>query len=636
MKKTLLILLVTVAIGSGFAQSNKQNDDPALKGNGEVFFLETFDWADPTNERGWSLPEGYYMEDPTDNGFNWHWWGYDSVVTPRLTREPPMESTSAEDGSLCLFLDLYNNDITPRINVDNSIVFPPFDFSSRSSVIVRYETCFMNYDDYFDMLLEITVDDWVHSAQYDVGFGTTHKGRPDKTTPGKPAIFEANISNIVAGMSNVQIKITWRGTSLYWWQIDDFQLSEAYDNDLQLKFAEMEWDDGDEETIVTSSFMFPKSQIGDGFLTNFKSSAINFGEFDQENIYLEVDISKNNQSVFNQTGEQKGLWTLEIDTTLIEELYAPVDFGHYKAEFNYKQDATDDTPENNSREVFFDITDSIYSRGDDSSEESFCYGLEAYGADGEPNIGYIVGTAYPIYNDCEVNSISAFISGGRGDGMIDFRFALYMKSEDGEDPIELTVSDFIDYDSTMIGTWVTLPLEMDGESEFLFEGDFVYACVEYNNMNTDLISHRYENFQVGSDSDRRILDPVSVARSGDNLTWLYAWYVSERNLMIRMNINDHSNIIDDVDLTVTLTSLDQNYPNPFINTTEIAYELAASSDVIIELMDLTGRTVLRIDEGLKTAGKQTATLNADDLESGVYFYTLTAGKYSETKKMVVR
>ncbi|MBT5428179.1 MAG: T9SS type A sorting domain-containing protein [Bacteroidetes bacterium] len=211
-----------------------------------------------------------------------------------------------------------------------------------------------------------------------------------------------------------------------------------------------------------------------------------------------------------------------------------------------------------------------------------------------------------------------------------------MKSEDGEDPIELTVSDFIDYDSTMIGTWVTLPLEMDGESEFLFEGDFVYACVEYNNMNTDLISHRYENFQVGSDSDRRILDPVSVARSGDNLTWLYDWYVSERNLMIRMNINDHSNIIDDVDLTVTLTSLDQNYPNPFINTTEIAYELAASSDVIIELMDLTGRTVLRIDEGLKTAGKQTATLNADDLESGVYFYTLTAGKYSETKKMVVR
>lgn len=637
MKKILLFLLVSGAIGSGFAQNNQQKDDPALKGNGEVFFLETFDWADPTNERGWSLPEGYYMEDPTDNGFNWHWWGYDSLATPRLTREPPMESTSAQDGSLCLFADLYNLNYSPRINVDNSIVFPPFDFSSRSSVIVRYETCFMNYDDYFDMLLEITVDNWVHSAQYDVGFGTTHKGRPDKTTPGKPAIFEANISDIVAGMPNVQIKITWRGTSLYWWQIDDFQLSEAYNNDLQLKFAEMEWDDGDEQTLVTTSFMFPKSQIGDGSLTNFKSSAINFGENDQENIYLEVDITKNNQSVFNQKGEPTGLWTLEIDTTLIEEPYAPVDFGHYKVDFMYKQDATDDSPENNFEKIFFNITDSVYSRGDGSSEEAFCWGLEAYGPDGEPNLEYIVGTTYPIYNDCEVNSISAFIAGGRGDGMIDFRFALYMKSEEAdEDPMELIRSDFIYYDSTMIGTWVTMPLEKDGESEFLFEGDVVYACVEYNNMNTDLISHRYENFKVGSDNDRKLLDPVSVARFGDDLSWLYDWYVSERNLMIRMNINDHSNIIDNVDLTVTLASLGQNYPNPFIRTTEIAYELTSSSDVIIEVMDLTGRTVLRIDEGQKAAGKQVATLNADALESGVYFYTLTAGKFSETKKMVVQ
>lgn len=636
MKNLIFFLLACSTVCSGFAQSNKQNNDPALKGNGEVFFLETFDWADPTDERGWSLPEGYYMEDPTDNGFNWHWWGYDSLFTPNLTREPPMESTSAQNGSLCLFADLYNQENTPRINVDNSIVFPPFDCSEHSSVIVRYETCFMNYDDYFDMLLEISVDDWVHSAQFDVSFGALHKGRPNQTAPGKPAIFEANISNIAAGNPNVQIKITWRGTSLYWWQIDDFQLSEAYNNDLQLRFAEMEWNDGDEETVVTPSFLYPKSQIGDGFLTNFKSSAINFGEYDQENVFLNVDIIKNNQSVYNQSGESIGLWTLEKDTTLIEVPYAPVEFGHYKVDFVYNQDATDDTPENNSKEIYFHVNDSVYSRGDDTSEEKFCWGLDAYGPSGEPNIGYIVGTIYPIYTDCEVNSISAYIAGGRGDGMIDFRYVLFLKSEADEDPIELTVSDFIDYDSSMIDTWVTIPLEKDGESEFLQEGDVVYACVEYNNMNTDLISHRYENFKVGADVSRRIMDPMSLARSGEDLSWRYDYYVSERNLMIRLNINDHSNIIDNVDLTVNLASLGQNYPNPFISTTEIAYELTGSSVVIIELMDLTGRIVMRIDEGLKTAGKQIATLNADGLESGVYFYTLTAGEFSETKKLVIQ
>ena len=638
MKKTLLVFLFTGIISLSFAQQSAKKDFPALKGNGEVFFLETFDWGNPDDEKGWTAPEGYYMEDRQDNGFNWHWWGYDSLVTPRLTREPPMESTTAQNGSLCLFADLYNLYQDPRIDIDNSLVFPMIDCSSHSSVIVRYETCFMNYASAWDMLLEVSVDDWVHSAQFDVGFGCGHKGRPDKTIPGKPAIFEANISQIAAGMPNVQFKLTWRGTSLYWWQVDDFQLSEAWDNDLQLRFAEMEWDDGNNQTFVTPSFMFPKSQISNGSLTNFTGSSINFGEFDQENVYFEVDITKNNESVFNQTTETMFLETLFIDTAMITESYAPSEFGHYKVTYDYKQDQSDNTPENNNKETFFNINDSIYSRGNDSSEEAFCWGMEAYGSDDEPNIGHILATTYPIYEDCEVNSISAFIAGGRGDGMIDFRFVLLMKPAEGEentDPIEWLISDPVDYDSSMINTWITLPLDKDGESEFLFAGDIVYAGVEYNNMNTDLISHRYENFKVGADYDSRLLDPVSIARNG-TLAWSYGGYVSERNLMIRLNLNDNSNIIDKVDLSSTLSTLSQNYPNPFSGSTEITYELNISSEVIIEVMDLTGRIVLRINEGQKSAGKHTAKLIANTLESGIYLYTLNADNFSETKKMVIR
>ncbi len=638
MKKTLLLVLFLGLMHVTFAQKSTKNDSPALKGNGEVFFLETFDWADPTDERGWSMPEGYYMEDPSDNGFNWHWWGYDSLVTPRLTREPPMESTSATDGSLCLFADLYNLDQDPRINIDNSVVFPMIDCSDHSSVIVRYETCFMNYAGAWDMLLEVSVDDWVHSAQYDVGFGCGHKGRPDKTVPGKPAIFEANISQVAAGMPNVQFKITWRGTSLYWWQLDDFQLSEAWDNDLQLKFAQMEWDDGDDETFVTPSFMFPQSQIGEGSLTNFKGSSINFGENDLENVIFEVDITKNNQSVFNQTTDPKRLFTLDVDTSQVVESYIPQDFGHYKVTYNYTMDETDDTPLNNLKESLFHITDSVYSRADGSSEEAFCWGMEAYGADGEPNLGHIVANIHPIYQDCEVNSISAFIAGGKADGAIDFRFVVLMKPEEGEentDPIEWILSDFVEYDSSMINTWVTLPLDKDGESEFLFEGDIVYAGVEYNNMNTDLISHRYDNFKIGADYNAKLLDPVSIARNGV-LAWSYGGYVAERSLMIRLNLNDNSNIIDKVDLTESLSTLSQNYPNPFSTTTEISYELAMNSDVHIEVMDMTGRIVLSMDEGQKPAGKHSSIIHADALDSGVYFYSLSAGNFKETKKMVVK
>ena len=639
MKKSLLLLFMIGLAGLTFGQKQSGKSTPALKGNGEVFYLETFDWGNPNDPKGWTAPPGFYMEDPLDIGYNWHWWPNDSLVTSRLTREPPMRSTTAENGSLCLFLDLYNDGKDPRLDLDNSVVFPVIDCSSHSSVIVRYETCFMNYNyaSAWDMLLEVSTDNWVHSAQYDVGFGCDHKGRPNNTTPGKPAIFEANITDVAAGSSSVQIKFTWRGTSLYWWQIDDFQLSEAWNNDLRLKFAESEWDDGNEFTLVTPSFMMPKSQIVDGSFTNFKGSALNFGENDQENVYMEVDITKNNQSIFTKTSIPVSLWQLEIDTALIVDPYMPVDFGHYKIAFTYKQEGTDDSPENNMVERFFHVTDSVYSRGDDSSEEDFCWGMEAYGADGEPNLGHVVASIYPIYADCEINSISAYIAGGRGDGQIDFRFVLFLKPTEGDDltPIEWLVTDWIILDSSLMGTWITMPIEKDGESEFLFAGDLVYAGVEYNNMNTDIISHRYENFKLGADYSVRLLDPVSAARNG-NGSWSYGGYVAERNLMVRMNINDHSNIGDGVDVKTALSSIGQNYPNPFSQTTEITYELVNGADVTIEVMDLTGRKVMEMNEGQRPSGKHTALLNAVGLEAGVYFYTMRAGKYSETKRMVVR
>ncbi|MBT3747729.1 MAG: T9SS type A sorting domain-containing protein, partial [Bacteroidetes bacterium] len=76
-----------------------------------------------------------------------------------------------------------------------------------------------------------------------------------------------------------------------------------------------------------------------------------------------------------------------------------------------------------------------------------------------------------------------------------------------------------------------------------------------------------------------------------------------------------------------------NYPNPFAGSTTISYELGSVSDVSIEIKDLTGRQVMVIDEGEKIAGKHFYQLQANKLEAGVYFYTLTAGGFRETKQM---
>ncbi len=638
MKKTFTLILSIFVLGLMMAHAQTNPSTKGLKGNGQVFYLETFDWGNPADAKGWTAPAGFYMEDPTDIGYNWHWWPNDSLVDSKYTKEPPMRSTTAANGNLCLFLSKYNEFLDPRIDVNNSVVFPVMDCSTHGSVIVSYETCFMCYEDNstWKMLLEVSVDNWLHSAQYDVSFGVNHKGRPDKTLPGQPAIFQANISDVAAGQPNVQIKLTWKETNLYFWQIDDFKLSEAWDNDLQMRFAQMEWSDGDDVSKLSPAFMMPKSQLMGNSYTNFKSAALNFGEFDQSEAYFEVDITKNNQNVMHAEGPKKNIYTLITDTTLLTDSYTPTDFGHYKVTYNYKSKAVDNTPENNTKSAYFNVTDSVYSHADGTSEESCNWGIEIYMTDNTPLVNVDVGVKYHIFKDCEVNSISAYVAGGLADGQTDFRFVLYYVpvGQDDETPIELIASDILVYDSTMIGKWITMSLTKDGESEFLTAGDLVYAVVEYNDMHTAYLTQRYDSFKIGSDYSFRLLDPVSVGKNNTQ-AWVTTGFISERNLMVRLNINDHSNINDGVDLTRANASLSQNYPNPFNRSTEIAYELANDTEVNITVMDLTGRVIMNLPQGHQASGAHTTRIDASSLDAGIYLYTLKAGAFTETKRMTV-
>jgi len=637
MKRLSTLVLGLCLISQAFSQLNPPAT-PGLKGSGLVFFTETFGWENPADPKGWTAPPGFYMEDPGDIGYNWHWWPNDSIVDSKYTREPPLRSTTAENGTLCLFLSRYNEFLDPRIDVNNSVVFPMMDCSTHSSVVVSYETSFMCYEDNstWKMLMEVTVDNWLHSAQYDVSFGVNHKGRPNKVVAGQPAIFQANISDVAAGQPNVQIKFTWKEANLYFWQIDDFKLSEAWDNDLQMKFAQMEWNDGDDVTKMTPYFMMPKSQLSGGSYTNFKSAALNFGEYDQEDAYFEVDITKNNQNVFHKEGAKKDIYTLITDTTEITDSYTPTEFGHYRVDYNYKAKETDNTPENNTKSVLFNVTDSVFSHADNSAEEACNWGIEVYKTDNTPINGHVVGVKYRIFKDCEVNSISAYIAGGLADGQTDFKFALYFVPADGDAtlPIELLSTDYQVYDSTMIGKWITMNLSKDGESEFLSAGDLVYAVVEYNNQHTEYLIQRYDGFKIGADYSFKVLDPVSVGK-GDGEAWATGGFISERNLMIRLNTTDHSNLIDGVDLTRAGATVGQNFPNPFSHNTDISYELVNGSDVSITIMDLTGRVVMEVQKGFQISGKHNIQLDASNLDSGIYFYTLNAGNFNETKRMTV-
>jgi hypothetical protein len=82
-------------------------------------------------------------------------------------------------------------------------------------------------------------------------------------------------------------------------------------------------------------------------------------------------------------------------------------------------------------------------------------------------------------------------------------------------------------------------------------------------------------------------------------------------------------------------SLDQNYPNPFNPTTAITFSVATYSHTSLKVYDILGREVATLVNEQKPAGTYTQKWNAENFPSGVYFYRLQAGSFTETKKLVL-
>jgi outer membrane protein assembly factor BamB/fibronectin type 3 domain-containing protein len=82
-------------------------------------------------------------------------------------------------------------------------------------------------------------------------------------------------------------------------------------------------------------------------------------------------------------------------------------------------------------------------------------------------------------------------------------------------------------------------------------------------------------------------------------------------------------------------SLSQNYPNPFNPSTTIRYDLPKQSFVTLKIYDLLGREVATLVNEVRHAGFYTVRWDASRLSSGVYFYTLRAGEFRETKRMIL-
>jgi hypothetical protein len=133
-------------------------------------------------------------------------------------------------------------------------------------------------------------------------------------------------------------------------------------------------------------------------------------------------------------------------------------------------------------------------------------------------------------------------------------------------------------------------------------------------------------------------DPLSVNTSDDSLATSFNWmgfsnasptYQALIWFGVAVGVEKEDN------LTPETFSLSQNYPNPFNPSTSIKFSIPEASNVVLKVYDILGSEVAVLVNEKVEAGNYTVNFDASQFASGMYIYSIKAGEFTVSKKMML-
>ena len=116
----------------------------------------------------------------------------------------------------------------------------------------------------------------------------------------------------------------------------------------------------------------------------------------------------------------------------------------------------------------------------------------------------------------------------------------------------------------------------------------------------------------------------------------YLWVAEVQDTFGVMGFHDFTTDVNEIPgATPSAYALEQNFPNPFNPTTTINFSIPVEGFVAIDVYNSIGQKVASLVNETKTAGSYTVGFDATNLTSGIYFYKISSGSFSETKKMIL-
>jgi hypothetical protein len=376
----------------------------------------------------------------------------------------------------------------------------------------------------------------------------------------------------------------------YGWNIDDVKITTPADYDLAI--TNDYW--GSEGL---GYFKIPTTQIAP---IDYSLNVKNEGGSNMTNVIYGVGIT--GAGTFAGTSAPATVTVGGDDSLFLTTQFTPSAIGTYNVTRTLVADSIDDVPTNNVLTNFsFDVTNYIYARDNNVPD-----GYTTNNAD-----LFETGNLYDIWNAQVVKGVDVRFATGTPVGSE--VYAKIYKSDAtgilwvGESPVVTLTSGQINTNMTIyLGT----PIQLEaGTTYFVMVGSFT-PDVKVANAGASVAQ-------------------TSFFVDGNDLTVQATRFYQLETPMVRLNFNPTLGLEE-----LTSASNLSVYPNPFVGTTEVKFDLKADASVSAVVTDLSGRTVATVPASQMAAGSQTIAIDGTSFQAGIYNVTLTVGNETTTRRIV--
>ena len=573
----------------------------------------------------------------TTSGVDGNYWLADTDGPNGSYSDPIDEiigSTTAANGFIIFDSDFASGTpATTPPDLTGNLHSPVIDLSGQTGVLLtfqnRYRHC-CNSD--FYPIVEVTTDNFTNVTEFDVAVDGIN-GNDDSGTI-TTSINLSEYLTTATNLTNFQFRFVWKNARRYFWQIDDIAIVESLANDTEITNLQLHKILGDDNTIYTNlkeytsipTFLADTLSVqaivkNNGSNSVPANSTLTLTIYNEQNTAIISGVTGG--AVSGSVNKLPFLGdTITFDTEIFLGDLTP---GTYRILADLA--SGDENTDNDTISRTFIINDNFLGQ---ENYDINMTGITSIGYNpSNPQDRFLVGNEYffpPINDLAEVNIDGLEIVLGQNN--------TYTITPNTEVLVKV-------YEVQTGAVYV----EVDQARLFTITSDMIPAS---GNTNTVVLNfHQAEDLTGSINLETNKKYVIGIEHAGGDQSFAYGvqgmdndfssrllydgtWYWNGEQFLSRL-VFDQTLGLNENTSSISIGNI---YPNPTSGVSTVSYSLQNSSEVSVNIVDITGKKVYVSTEGQKASGKHTLDIDATEFNNGVYYITIATDEEIVTKKLI--